>query len=124
MRKLAVANAVLVLAFAVPALFAPAAVFAPFGIGVDAATAGIVRGYAAALIGFGILLLGLRGTADPGLARLAVFAMLAFNALEVVLQLDLALNGLAGSAIWVTIAAHAALTAWAAALMLRGPAAP
>ncbi|MBL9047298.1 MAG: hypothetical protein JNK34_08325 [Tabrizicola sp.] len=100
---------------AVSVLAAPVITFNQFGIDLGPEGAGIARGYGATALGWGIACLLLAGSAVAEVLRAITLASVAFNGAEVLLQVPIALSGIASSMIWVTISAHAPL----AALSLR-----
>jgi hypothetical protein len=118
-RIVCLLNALMVIPFGISALIAPAYVFAQFGIAVDAATSGIVRGYGATALGYGIVLLLLRNAEDADDRRAVLSGSLVFNLLEVLLQVPLYANGLASSMIWVTICGHALLAVLSALALVQ-----
>lgn len=106
-RAVFILNALMTLSFGAVAYIAPITAFAGFGIGVDAACEPIALGYAAACLGYGIIMALMRNVAEAGAAFTLLVASLVFNALEVVLQAPLAVGGQVGPAIWVTFVGHA-----------------
>ena len=116
-------NAALTLPFGVLGLVAPCPLFAPFDISLDASGELIARGYAATLFGFGLLYWVLRKTTDRMVARAMLGAGLSFNAIEVLIQTQAALSGVAAGVIWVTVGAHAAMILLCVAAFAREPAA-
>ncbi|HMS95453.1 MAG TPA: hypothetical protein PKA03_09580 [Tabrizicola sp.] len=119
-RVLALLNALLVLPFAASALAAPDFTFDQFGLDLGAEGAGIARGYGATALGWGIACLLLAGSAVAEVKRAIALASLAFNGAEVLLQVPIALSGIASSMIWVTISAHALLAALSLWLVWSG----
>ncbi|GAA4409911.1 hypothetical protein [Quisquiliibacterium transsilvanicum] len=100
-KLLLVINTLLTLPFGIDALAAPAEVFAQFGLKLDAGGALVARGYAAALVGYGLLLWLLRHTRDRAVARPLLLSMVAFNGIEAVIQ---GLAGVQGTALPVILA--------------------
>lgn len=108
-RLLCILSGVMTIPFGIVALLAPAFTFGQFGIMVEGAQTGIVRGYGAAALGYGIVLVLLAAQADPVVRRAVLAGSVVFNAAEVALQLPLALGGQVSPMIWTTIAGHAVL---------------
>lgn len=108
-RLVAILNAVMVLPFAACALAAPDFTFGLFGLDLGAEGAGVARGYGATALGWGLLCAMLSGTSDAAVRRSLLVASLAFNGAEVLLQVPIALSGIASAMIWSTIAGHAAI---------------
>jgi hypothetical protein len=107
MFKLAcILNAILVLPFAASVLAAPDFTFGQFGIDLGAEGAGVARGYGATALGWGLACLLLRESRDLGVMRAILIASLAFNTAEVLIQVPIALSGIASPMIWATIIGH------------------
>lgn len=115
-------NAILTLPFGVVAMVAPGAAFDGFGIALDPAAHPVVRGYAAACLGFGLVMLLMRDARDDGTAFALLVGSLVFNGLEVAIQLPLGLSGGAGPAIWGTITGHGIAALMSLAALVRRPA--
>jgi hypothetical protein len=116
-RVLFLVNALLTLPFGLVALFAPAAIFAGFGLTLDPGGALVARGYAATCLGYGVVFLLLRKTTEPAVTRALLAAAVIFNLVETVIQGTAAQAGTAQPVIWVTVGAHA-LTASLCAVAL------
>jgi hypothetical protein len=108
-RALFIANALLTLPFALAALAAPAPVFAQFGVVLDPGGQLIARGYAATLLGYGLVIFLLRNTTDTGVIRAFLLSMALFNAVEAVIQGVAGAQGVAASMIFGNVALHAVL---------------
>lgn len=106
-RLVCLLNAVLVLPFAASALAAPHFTFASFGLDLGAEGAGVAQGYGATALGWGLVCLLLSGSVAADVVRAVLVASLAFNLAEVLIQIPVALSGIASPMIWVTIVAHA-----------------
>ncbi|MGD9603156.1 MAG: hypothetical protein AB7O21_14875 [Gammaproteobacteria bacterium] len=111
-RKLVVVNVLLTLPFGIAALLAPQPIFAQFGVALDADGALVARGYAATLIGFGLVLWGLRDSRDPAVVTPLLVGLLLFNAIEAGVQAAAATAGVATGAIGMNVALHAGVAAW------------
>jgi hypothetical protein len=105
-------NALLTFPFGVLALLVPAAIFAPFGIRVDAGDALIARGYGATLVAYGWVLFGLRDVREPVTVRVLLVSMTLFNVVEATVQGIAGISGVAESAIWGTVGVHCAVAIW------------
>ncbi len=110
-------NAVLTFPFGVAALAAPAAVFAQFGVRLDAAGQLIARGYAATLLGYGLVLFLMRSTTDRPTAAAFLLSMVVFNTVEAVIQGVAGVQAVAAPIIFGNVALHgvvalACLVAW------------
>lgn len=118
MFRVCILNALMVLPFAASVLAAPHFTFDQFGIDLGAEGAGVARGYGAAALGWGIACLLLRNAVDPPVVRAVLIASLAFNAVEVLVQVPIALSGAATAMIWTTIVGHALVAAFSAAALV------
>jgi hypothetical protein len=105
-RLVCLLNAVLVLPFAASVMIAPDFTFGQFGIDLGPEGAGVARGYGAAALGWGLVCLLLRNAADVSVIRAVLMASLAFNGAEVLIQIPIALSGIANAQIWTTIGGH------------------
>ena len=114
-------NTVLVLPFGVIAMVSPGGAFQAFGIALDPVAHPVVRGYAATCLGYGLIMLLLRDVKDNGTAFALLVGSLVFNALQVAVQLPLALDGAAGAAIWGTIIGHGIAALMSFAVLVRRP---
>lgn len=117
MRKLVhVLNAVLTIPFGIGAYIAPQQVFTPFGFNLDATGIMLTKGYGSTALGFGLAYWCTRNLSDTSMRKGLLLASLAFNAMEAVLQLPVAVQGIARAPIWITAASHsilALLSIWA-----------
>jgi hypothetical protein len=118
-RLVCILNAVLVLPFAVLVLAAPHFTFGQFGISLGDEGAGVARGYGATALGWGIVCTLLRDTSDPSVARPVLIASLVFNVAEVLIQVQVALSGIASPMIWTTIIGHSAVAVLSALCLTR-----
>lgn len=118
-RFICLFNAIMVLPFAASVLAAPDFTFGRFGIDLGPEGAGVARGYGAAALGWGLVCAQLRSARDPGVIRAVLIASLAFNGAEVLLQVPIALSGIASPMIWATIAGHGGLTVLSALALQR-----
>lgn len=105
-QSLLVINSLLTVPFGVAALLAPAAVFAQFGVPLDAGGSLVARGYAATLIGYGTALWLLRRTPGTGISRPLLLSLVFFNGIEAVIQGAAGLEGLARPIIFANVALH------------------
>lgn len=106
-KRLLIVNALLTFPFGVVALAAPAAVFAQFGLQLDAGAALIARGYGATLVAYGVVLYLGRQSADPRMVRAFLVSIALFNAIEAVIQGIAGARGIAAAMIFGTVAIHA-----------------
>ena len=117
-RNLFVGNVCATLPFGVAAFLAPSFVFQQFGVTLDAASQVVTRGYAAAALAYGFIMLQLRDVpeAEPTLLRASAI----FNVAEVLLQGHAATAKTAGfnDMIWVTLLQHLVLGVWSVWLLL------
>lgn len=118
-KLVCILNALMVLPFAVSVLIAPDFTFGQFGIDLGAEGAGVARGYGATALGWGIACVLLRDAADAGAVRGMLIASLVFNAVEVVIQVPVALSGIANAMIWTTIVGHAVVAVLSAVALSR-----
>jgi hypothetical protein len=107
------------LPFGVLALAAPSALFAQFGIQLDAGGALIARGYGATLVAYGAALLLTRHSADRGTVRALLVSMVLFNAIEAVIQGIAGVQGVAAAMIFGTVATHVVVAALSLAAVAR-----
>lgn len=112
-------NAFMVLPFAASVLIAPDFTFGQFGLDLGAEGAGVARGYGATALGWGIACALLAGTPHAEVRRAILAASLAFNLVEVLIQVPVALSGVASAMIWTTIVGHAVVAALSAAALVR-----
>ncbi len=99
-------NAVLLLPFGLAAIIAPEFVFSNFGMTIDAAGAGIARGYASLALGLGVIFLLLRNAIGRAVTVPLLLGSLVFNGAEVLVQVPIYFQGLANGMIWSTILGH------------------
>lgn len=118
-RLVCILNAVMVLPFAISVLIAPAFTFDQFGLDLGAEGAGVARGYGATALGWGIACVLLRDAAETAVVRALMIASLAFNGVEVLLQVPIALSGIASAMIWTTIIGHAVVAVLSAMVLSR-----
>lgn len=118
-RLVCILNALLVLPFAVSVLVAPDFTFGQFGLDLGPEGAGVARGYGATALGWGIACVMLRDAKDWSVMRAMLIASLAFNAVEVLVQVPVAFSGIATAMIWTTIIGHAVVAALSALVLLR-----
>jgi len=119
-RIVCILNVFLVLPFAVSALVTPEVTFASFGLALGAEGVVVARGYGAAAMGWGLACALLSGSRAPEVVRGLMIASLAFNLAEVLVQVPVALSGIASAMIWGTIGAHAVLAALSAMALRPG----
>ena len=105
-KFLLVLNTLLTLPFGVIALASPGGLFAQFGLQLDPAGTLMARGYAATLVGYGLALLLLRNTADPRTAKVLLWSLVPFNAIESVIQGIAGMQGVAQPIILANAALH------------------
>lgn len=118
-KPLIVLNCLLTLPFGLAALAVPEPLFARFAVALDPAGALVARGYAATLIGYGLLLWGLRDAVEPRLTRYLLVSIIAFNAIEALIQGMAAAQGVAGGPIAMNAGLHAVVAAWSVLLLLK-----
>ena len=106
-KSLFVLNALLTFPFGVLALAAPVALFAQFGLQLDAAGELIARGYGATLVAYGLVLYLERQSTDPRTARPFVLSMALFNSIEAVVQGIAGAQGIAAALIFGNVTVHA-----------------
>ncbi len=122
-RIVCLLNAIMVLPFAASVLVAPHFTFGQFGLDLGPEGAGVARGYGATALGWGIACTLLRNVTLAEVIRAILIASLAFNLVEVVIQVPIALSGIASAMIWTTIAGHAVAAALSGAALSQRPAA-
>ena len=108
-KYLLVLNGLLTLPFGIAALAMPTALFAQFGLQLDAAGNLIARGYGATLVAYGLALLLMRATVDARTVKVLLSSMAAFNAIEAIIQAIAGMEAVAQPVIFVTVATHAIL---------------
>ena len=109
-KILFIINAVLTFPFGVAALAMPAQLFAHFGVQLDAGGQLIARGYAATLLGYGLVIFLMRNQTDGRVLRPFLLSMVVFNAVEAVIQGVAGAQGVAATVIFGNVALHAAVT--------------
>ena len=105
-KRLFLANAALTLPFAVAALAAPALLFAAFGLELDTAGELVARGYAATLLGYGIVFFALRDVTNVQVQRALFLGSAAFNLVEALVQTGAGIDGVTSSVVWFTALLH------------------
>lgn len=118
-KFLFVLNVLLTLPFGVLALAAPSPLFAQFGLDLDAAGQLIARGYGATLVGYGLVLWLMRGSTDGASVRAFLLSMMAFNAIEAVIQGVAGAQGVALPLIWGNAALHGVVAAACAVALMK-----
>ncbi len=118
-KNLFLVNALLTLPFGIIALAIPGEIFSSFGVTLDTGGQLIARGYAATLVGYGLVFWLLRANTHPEVIRPLLIASAAFNAIETVIQSAAAFNGTVPPVIWSTIIPHFILTVISAYLLLN-----
>jgi hypothetical protein len=119
-NALFLANAALTVPFGVLGLAEPALAFGQFGLtNMGASTRVLIRGYAAAALGYGTLVMQLRSV--PQAEWAVLWASAVFNLAEMALQ-GHAIQSNAGfnQVIWTTFLGHAFLGVWSVRLLLTG----
>lgn len=109
-RALCLLTTILAVPFGLACMVAPEFVFGQFGMKLDAAAAGIARGYAATALGLGLTAFLMRDTKDRVAQGALIVGTLVFNVAELFAQVPLWYAGLANNSVWGTIAGHAAGT--------------
>ena len=102
-------NSAMTLPFGLAALFAPAAVFAAFGIALDSGGELVTRGYAATCLGYGTVFALLRNAGHAETIRALLWGSLIFNGIEAAVQAMAFFQAIAGASVWGTVTAHAIL---------------
>ena len=108
-KTLFILNALLTFPFGVLALASPAALFAQFGLQLDAAGELIARGYGATLVAYGVVLYLERQSADRRTVRPFLLSMVLFNSIETVIQGIAGVQGIAATMIFGNVAIHSAV---------------
>ena len=109
-KYLFLANTLLTLPFGIIALAIPAGIFAGFGVELDRQGQLIARGYAATLVGYGLVFWFFRNATLPEITRPLLLAALAFNAIEAIVQGMAAMAGTAQPMTWSSVILHSILT--------------
>jgi hypothetical protein len=119
-KNLIFGNAFLTMTFGVGAFLAPATAVEIFVFdSVNEVTKSFIRGYAAATMGYGYLMLRLGGTSSGSQRSTLLQASAMFNTMEVMLHTHAALtNDRFNNMIWVTNTMHFLLGAWSIWLLL------
>jgi hypothetical protein len=120
-KNLFVVNALLTFPFGLLALAAPAAVFAQFGLELDAAGALIARGYGATLVAYGSVLYLMRHSADRRTVKPFLLSMALFNAIEAVIQGVAGMQGVAAPIIFGNVAIHGLVAVLSVVAFSRQP---
>ena len=123
-KSLFILNALLTLPFGVLALAAPAALFAQFGLQLDAAGELIARGYGATLVAYGVVLYLGRQSADRRTVRPFLLSMVLFNSIETVIQGIAGVQGIAATMIFGNVAIHAVVAVFSVVALFRQQAMP
>lgn len=97
------------MSFAAGALVAPEFIFGLFGIALNGFAAVVARGYATALIGYGLMMWFVRNVEAKDMRQQVLLTAFVVNGTEVFLQLSARLNGLAERIIWLSVFMHACL---------------
>lgn len=108
-KVLFLVNGLLTLPLGILALIAPAEFFSPFGITLDVEAQLVARGYAATLIGYGMIYLSLRSRSEAGLVKPLLLAAVVFNSIEAIIQAAAGAQGIVLPIIWGTVAIHGLL---------------
>ena len=120
-KTIFLANAILSLPFGVIGLAAPGPLFANFGVSLDTGGQLIARGYAATLIGYGLLFFLLRNASDTPVVKALLIASVAFNLIEAIIQGVAGMNGVTTSIIWGNVVVHGIFAVLSALLVFRLP---
>lgn len=118
-KLVCILNALMVLPFAVSVLIAPDFTFGQFGLDLGPEGAGVARGYGATALGWGIACILLRDSKELHVTRAILAASFVFNAVEVLVQVPVALSGIASAMIWTTIVGHAIVAVLSALSLLK-----
>jgi hypothetical protein len=118
-KSLFVLNALLTFPFGVLALAVPAALFAQFGLQLDAAGELIARGYGATLVAYGLVLYLERRSADRRTVRPFLLSMVLFNSIEAVIQGIAGVRGIAAVIIFGNVAIHAVVAVLSVIVLFR-----
>ena len=112
LANLFLANASLTIPFGVVGLVAPAFTFAQFGlVDIDVATQTLVRGYASAALGFGVVMWQLNDV--PQAEHALLMASMVFNLAEAALQSHAVMSHAGfNNMVWTTLLSHGALGLW------------
>ncbi len=108
-KRLLILNVLLTFPFGVLALAAPAALFSPFGLQLNASGELMARGYGAALVAYGVVLYLARQAADRRTIRPLLLSMTLFNVIEAVIQGIAGAQGVAATMIFGNVAIHAVI---------------
>lgn len=95
--------------FGLGAILFPGDLFSQFGVSLDPAGELIARGYGATLIGFGLVLWGLRNIQVPATQRWLLIGLILFNAIEATIQLVSGLEAVAQPIIFGNVGLHAGM---------------
>ena len=105
-KLLFIVNTLLTFPFGIAALAVPVELFAQFGLKLDAGGALIARGYAATLVGYGLALWLLRHVREGQVVKPLLLSLVAFNAIEAVIQGVAGAQGLALPVIFANVGLH------------------
>lgn len=120
LKALVIVNVLLTVPFGVAALISPEPLFMQFGVELSSAGALVARGYAATLIGYGVLLWGLRTSDSPTVTRYVLLSLVLFNGIEAVVQGVAAYHQVASGAIYANVVIHFLVMIWAAYALAFG----
>lgn len=107
------------LPFGIGAILLPGKLFSQFGVSLDQAGELIARGYGATLIGFGLVLWGLRNIQSPQVQQCLLIGLILFNAIEAAIQFMGGLSGVAQPIIFGNVGLHAAMAVASLVTLLR-----
>ena len=105
--------------FGLGAILFPGNLFSQFGVSLDPAGELIARGYGATLIGFGLVLWGLRNVQLPATQRWLLIGLTFFNAIEATIQFTGGVAGVAQPIIFGNVGLHAAMAVASLMALLR-----
>lgn len=107
------------LPFGLGAVLFPGKLFAQFGISLNPAGELIAQGYGATLVGFGLVLWGLRNVQLPAAQKWLLTGLTLFNAIEAAIQFMGGLAGVAQPIIFGNVGLHAAMAGASLVTLLR-----
>lgn len=105
-KLLLIINTLLTLPFGIAALIAPVAVFTQFGVKLDPGGALVARGYAATLVGYGLMLWQMRRSPEAKVAKPLLVSLIVFNLIETVVQGIAGVQSVALPVIFANVALH------------------
>ena len=106
-KALFILNALLTFPFGVLALAVPSALFAHFGLQLNASGELVARGYGATLVAYGVVLYLAPQATDPRSTRPLLLSTVLFNVIEAVIQGIAGARGVAATVIFGSVAIHA-----------------